>query len=200
MKRHKDLCEFKARLVYRASSRTGTKATEKPCLEKNKNKTNKPKRWLCTAQQFTLEPEISELQLKDVVYTWNLSTQEAQAVGLQSPSQFRLCEILFWRFFLKRHSFINCLDSPPPPTLVFPDRVSLWSLGCPGTLCVIEAGLQLTEIHLPLPPDCWDWRHVLPPPALCDSYNFCLSKNKNTKTGIGLGCQGVWEFMFVLYK
>ena len=28
-----DLCEFKASLVYRASSRTSSKATEKPCLE-----------------------------------------------------------------------------------------------------------------------------------------------------------------------
>ncbi|CAO2577223.1 hypothetical protein LEMLEM_LOCUS19 [Lemmus lemmus] len=34
--RQADLCEFKASLVYRASSRTGTKATEKPCLKKQK--------------------------------------------------------------------------------------------------------------------------------------------------------------------
>ena len=27
-----DLCEFEASLVYRASSRTGSKTTEKPCL------------------------------------------------------------------------------------------------------------------------------------------------------------------------
>ena len=31
-----DLCEFEASLVCRASSRTGSKATEKPCLEKQK--------------------------------------------------------------------------------------------------------------------------------------------------------------------
>ena len=31
-----DLCEFKASLIYRASSRTGSKATEKPSLEKLK--------------------------------------------------------------------------------------------------------------------------------------------------------------------
>ena len=31
-----DLCEFKASLVYRASSRTGSKATEKLCLKKTK--------------------------------------------------------------------------------------------------------------------------------------------------------------------
>ena len=35
-----DLCEFKASLVYSASSRTGSKATEKPCLKKPK--TNQP--------------------------------------------------------------------------------------------------------------------------------------------------------------
>ena len=44
--RHVDLCEFEASLVYRASSRTGSIATEKPCLEKNKKtkKQNKKKK------------------------------------------------------------------------------------------------------------------------------------------------------------
>ena len=36
--RQVDLCEFMANLVYRASSRTGSKATEKPCLTKQTNK------------------------------------------------------------------------------------------------------------------------------------------------------------------
>ena len=31
-KRQADVCEFEASLVYRASSRTGSEATEKPCL------------------------------------------------------------------------------------------------------------------------------------------------------------------------
>ena len=35
-----DLCEFAASLVYRENSRTGSKATEKPCLKKQKQ-TNK---------------------------------------------------------------------------------------------------------------------------------------------------------------
>ncbi|CAO2593744.1 hypothetical protein LEMLEM_LOCUS7412, partial [Lemmus lemmus] len=35
--RQADLCEFETSLVYRASSRTDSKATEKPCL-KNQNK------------------------------------------------------------------------------------------------------------------------------------------------------------------
>ena len=34
--RQVDLWEFKASLVYRASLRAGSKATEKPCLEKLK--------------------------------------------------------------------------------------------------------------------------------------------------------------------
>jgi hypothetical protein len=37
---------------------------------------------------------------------------------------------------------------------VFQDRVSLCSPGCPGTHSVDQAGLELTEIHLPLPPEC----------------------------------------------
>ena len=32
--------------------------------------------------------------------------------------------------------------------------VSLGSLGCLGTHSVYEAGLELTEIYLPLPPKC----------------------------------------------
>jgi hypothetical protein len=52
--------------------------------------------------------------------------------------------------------------------LVFRDRVSLYSPGCPGTHFVDQAGLELRnspasasgvlglEIHLPLSPKCWD--------------------------------------------
>ena len=40
-----DFCEFKANLVFKVSSRTGSIATEKPCLEKKqinkKTQTNK---------------------------------------------------------------------------------------------------------------------------------------------------------------
>lgn len=35
-------------------------------------------------------------------------------------------------------------------------RVSLSSSSCPETSYVDQAGLQLTEISLPLPPKCWD--------------------------------------------
>ena len=39
-----DLCEFEASLVYKVSSRTGSKSyTEKPCLVNNNNKRKKRK-------------------------------------------------------------------------------------------------------------------------------------------------------------
>jgi hypothetical protein len=39
--------------------------------------------------------------------------------------------------------------------LIFETR-SLYISDCPGTHCVEEADLALTEIHLPLSPKCWD--------------------------------------------
>lgn len=35
-------------------------------------------------------------------------------------------------------------------------RVSLRIPGCPGVHYIDETALKLTEISLPLPPDCWD--------------------------------------------
>jgi hypothetical protein len=35
------------------------------------------------------------------------------------------------------------------------DRVSLCTLGCPGTHSVDQADLKFIEIHLPLPPEDW---------------------------------------------
>jgi hypothetical protein len=40
-------------------------------------------------------------------------------------------------------------------TTKFLNRVSLHSLDCPGTHSVDQAGLELTEIYLPLPPEYW---------------------------------------------
>ncbi|CAO2589176.1 hypothetical protein LEMLEM_LOCUS5296 [Lemmus lemmus] len=38
-----------------------------------------------------------------------------------------------------------------------PKRVSLVHCpGCPGTHFIDQTGLELTEIHLPLPPKFWD--------------------------------------------
>jgi hypothetical protein len=53
--------------------------------------------------------------------------------------------------------------------LVFQDRVSLYSPGCPGTHFVDQSGLN-SEICLPLPPECWDQRRV--PPCLAQMLGF----------------------------
>lgn len=52
--------------------------------------------------------------------------------------------------------------SPPPQHPVFQDKVPLCSLGCSRAHSVDQAGLELTEIHLPLPPQRWDQRCELP--------------------------------------
>jgi hypothetical protein len=44
--------------------------------------------------------------------------------------------------------------------VVIRDRVSLCNPGSPETHSVDQAGFELTEIHLPLPPSCWSYRHV----------------------------------------
>ena len=46
--------------------------------------------------------------------------------------------------------------------LCFQDRVSLCSCGYPGTHYVDQADLKLTEIHLPLAPECVGIKGVLP--------------------------------------
>jgi hypothetical protein len=39
---------------------------------------------------------------------------------------------------------------------VFQDRISLYSFGYTGIYFVDQAGLELTEICLPLSSECWD--------------------------------------------
>jgi hypothetical protein len=39
---------------------------------------------------------------------------------------------------------------------LFGDKVSLYIPGCPETHSINEAGLELIEICLPLPPEFWD--------------------------------------------
>jgi hypothetical protein len=39
---------------------------------------------------------------------------------------------------------------------VIQDRISLCSFGHLGTRSVDQTGLELTEMCLPLPPECWD--------------------------------------------
>jgi hypothetical protein len=59
----------------------------------------------------------------------------------ETPSSvlFTISLIFFWSFVV----------------VVFQDRVSLFSPGFSGTCSVDQAGLELTELRLPLPPKCW---------------------------------------------
>ena len=61
-----------------------------------------------------------------------------------------LCSIIWGciLWYCQLDSFFVCL--------VFQDRVSLCSPGCPGTHSVDQAFLKLTDIYLPLSPKCWD--------------------------------------------
>lgn len=45
-RRQRQVAEFEARLIYRVNSRTGTKATAKPCLQKTRNKNKKSSSFL----------------------------------------------------------------------------------------------------------------------------------------------------------
>ena len=68
---------------------------------------------------------------------------------LNSVNQNTVLFFLFWCILL----------------VVFWDKASLCSPGQAGTHFVDQAGLEFSEIHLPLPPECWDKRRVLPLPA-----------------------------------
>jgi hypothetical protein len=54
-------------------------------------------------------------------------------------------------FYFSLLLLIFQIFSPFCFVFVFPDRVSLCNLDCPGTHSVYQAGLELTEIFLPLP-------------------------------------------------
>jgi len=41
---------------------------------------------------------------------------------------------------------------------------------CPETHFVDQAGLELTEIHLPLAPKYWDYRHAPPHPVVLQHF------------------------------
>jgi hypothetical protein len=51
------------------------------------------------------------------------------------------------------HVWVQVSGSASGVFLFFRDRVSLCSPGCPGTHSVDQAGLELKEICLPLPPE-----------------------------------------------
>ena len=54
------------------------------------------------------------------------------------------------RFLGGERLFVRLID------FVFQDRISLCTVGCPGTPSVDQTSFELTEIHLPLPPKYWD--------------------------------------------
>ena len=56
--------------------------------------------------------------------------------------------------------------------LLFPDRISLYSIGCLRPSSVDQAGRR--KMHLPLPPDCWN------PLLGCLSSTSCPSNNVET--------------------
>jgi hypothetical protein len=68
-------------------------------------------------------------------------------------------EKIGWFGFVPTHevtqlSFLACLLFDLVLYFVFPDKVSLCSPGCLGTLFVDHTGFEFTEL---LPPECWDY-------------------------------------------
>jgi hypothetical protein len=71
---------------------------------------------------------------------------------------------------------------------IFHERVSLCGSDCAAIHFLDQAGLGLSEINLPLPPECWDQRCVPLLPAVnqlshviktnrlgsCEYFNTCL--------------------------
>jgi hypothetical protein len=124
-----------------------------------------PQRWSFSSWLFLKNIEVFYMEFLNTVVVWynfrhSLLTSQHGKWELSSIwycldlfiSSFQSC-IFFFLFLLP--------PSPPfplllPPFLLFGDRVFLHSPGCPETHNVVQAGLQLTEICLPLPPQCWD--------------------------------------------
>ena len=44
--------------------------------------------------------------------------------------------------------------------VVIPDKVSLHRYFCFGIHYTDQASLEITGLSLPLPPECWDYRHM----------------------------------------
>jgi hypothetical protein len=70
---------------------------------------------------------------------------------------------------------------PPPPILVFQDRVSLCSPGCPGTHSVDQAGLELRNPPASASQLLGLKKRVPPRPALS---LFLHNQVKNNQTGL----------------
>lgn len=79
----------------------------------------------------------------------------------QKPCVFNCGENCFpSSFFLTRVHILNmrfcALFKASCFVCLFWHMVSPYSTGCPETLNVDQDGLEITEIHLPYPPQCWD--------------------------------------------
>ena len=90
-----------------------------------------------------------------------LKTLKVFIIATHRPTvQFIMCSLqfLFYCFVLFLFYFLFCLFVC---FCFFWDKVSLRnSPGYPGIHFVHQAGVKLTEICLPLPPGCWDYRCV----------------------------------------
>lgn len=62
--------------------------------------------------------------------------------------------VLFYFVLLSDFQILSSLGNFSFLLSFLSDRVSLHSLGCPGTPFKDQAGLKLTETLLPLPPRC----------------------------------------------
>lgn len=101
--------------------------------------------WRCQIGLYTLQVLSEEVGEHSghwfkVLWTMGLSSQCAAAVA---PGKGR-------DFLFERGSFV----------FYFGDMVSLCSSGWLETCKVDQATLELSEIHLPLTPECWDFRYA----------------------------------------
>ena len=87
----------------------------------------------------------------------NLGPLEEKPVLFACLLIYLFVSYLFWS---------QCSWAISPASSLFWSRVSLCnSPSCPRTCSVEQAVLELSEILLPLPPKCWDWRCAPPSPS-----------------------------------
>jgi hypothetical protein len=82
--------------------------------------------------------------------------------GLTLNSYFASSTLQFWDYNLYCHALQFLFQSHITDKHIafvlfrFVFKTASHYLGCPRTHSVDQAGLKITEIHLPLPPKCWD--------------------------------------------
>jgi hypothetical protein len=131
------ISEFEASLVYGVSSRTARSTQRNPVSEKNKTKQNKTKQKQESLQQRIVSGEGFISQLLATLLT---EREEVCSQDLKGLVMLMVCHRFTCSFLLLSLFWV----------LAFQDRVSLHSLGYLGTSSVDQAGLELTEILLPL--------------------------------------------------